>query len=104
MRHPSCCQPMPFTSYGRPGRATMDFVHVSELADYRVANVEDAVKVGDEITVKVVDIDNLGRVNLSRRAVLNPEHQPAKREARPPSRDSRPPRNDSRSNPPRRDD
>ena len=45
-------------------------VHISELADYRVAKVEDVVKEGDEITVKVTDIDNLGRINLSRRAVF----------------------------------
>ncbi|MFC2014675.1 polyribonucleotide nucleotidyltransferase [Chloroflexota bacterium] len=50
-------------------------VHISELADYRVASVEDVVKVGDEITVKVIEIDNLGRVNLSRRAVLDPDSQ-----------------------------
>ncbi|MAE10575.1 MAG: polyribonucleotide nucleotidyltransferase [Dehalococcoidales bacterium] len=52
-------------------------VHISELADYRVGNVEDVVKVGDEVTVKVIDIDNLGRVNLSRRAVLDHDYQPA---------------------------
>lgn len=51
-----------------PGKEGL--VHISELADYRVANVEDIVKVGDEITVKVIDIDNMGRVNLSRRAVF----------------------------------
>ncbi len=51
-----------------PGKEGL--VHVSELEDYRVANVEDVVKVGDEITVKVIEIDNLGRINLSRRAVL----------------------------------
>jgi polyribonucleotide nucleotidyltransferase len=45
-------------------------VHISELADYRVAKVEDVVKVGDEITVKVIGIDELGRINLSRRAVF----------------------------------
>ncbi len=50
-----------------PGKEGL--VHISELADYRVANVEDIVKVGDEITVKVIEIDNMGRVNLSRRAV-----------------------------------
>ncbi len=52
-----------------PGKEGL--VHISELADYRVANVEDIVKVGDEITVKVIEIDNMGRVNLSRRAVLD---------------------------------
>ena len=40
-------------------------LHISELADYRVARVEDEVKIGDEITVKVINIDNMGRVNLS---------------------------------------
>ncbi len=44
-------------------------VHISELADHRVERVEDEVQVGDEITVMVVEIDRLGRVNLSRRAV-----------------------------------
>ncbi|MFC1936949.1 polyribonucleotide nucleotidyltransferase [Chloroflexota bacterium] len=51
-----------------PGKEGM--VHISELADYRVASVEDIVKVGDEVTVKVIDIDNMGRVNLSRKAVF----------------------------------
>jgi len=50
-------------------------VHISELADYRVGSVEDVVTVGDEITVKVIEIDNLGRINLSRRAVLDPDSQ-----------------------------
>ncbi len=56
-----------------PGKEGL--VHVSELADYRVANVEDVVKVGDEVMVKVIDIDNLGRLNLSRRAVLDKSSQ-----------------------------
>jgi len=51
-----------------PGKEGL--VHISELADYRVPNVEDVVKTGDEITVKVIEIDNMGRINLSRRAVL----------------------------------
>ncbi len=51
-----------------PGREGM--VHISELADHRVPSVEDEVKVGDEIMVKVVEIDRMGRVNLSRRAVF----------------------------------
>ncbi len=51
-----------------PGKEGL--VHISELAEFRVPKVEDVVKVGDEITVKVISIDNLGRVNLSRRAVF----------------------------------
>ncbi len=52
-----------------PGKEGL--VHISELADYRVASVEDVVKAGDEITVKVTEIDRMGRINLSRRAVLD---------------------------------
>ena len=44
--------------------------HVSELADKFVKNVEDICKVGDELTVKVIDIDNQGRVKLSRKAAM----------------------------------
>jgi polyribonucleotide nucleotidyltransferase len=51
-----------------PGKEGL--VHISELADYRVASVEDAVKVGDEVMVKVIEIDRMGRINLSRRAVF----------------------------------
>ena len=45
-------------------------VHISELAEERVGKVEDVVKVGDQIMVKVKEIDRQGRVNLSRKAVL----------------------------------
>jgi polyribonucleotide nucleotidyltransferase len=45
-------------------------VHISELADHRLDRVEDEVKIGDELTVKVISIDDMGRVNLSRRALL----------------------------------
>jgi polyribonucleotide nucleotidyltransferase len=51
-----------------PGKEGL--VHISELSDHRVAKVEDVVKVGDVITVKVIEIDHLGRVNLSRKALL----------------------------------
>ncbi|UCE97701.1 MAG: polyribonucleotide nucleotidyltransferase [Dehalococcoidia bacterium] len=51
-----------------PGKEGL--VHISELADYRVDRVEDVVKVGDEITVKVTEIDGQGRINLSRQAVF----------------------------------
>jgi len=56
-----------------PGKEGL--VHISELADYRVGKVEDEVKIGDEVTVKVINIDNLGRVNLSRRALFEKESQ-----------------------------
>jgi polyribonucleotide nucleotidyltransferase len=48
-------------------------VHISELAEERVGKVEDILKLGDEILVKVMEIDNQGRVNLSRKVVLKEE-------------------------------
>ena len=51
-----------------PGKEGL--VHISQLAPQRVEKVEDVVKVGDQIMVKVVEIDSQGRVNLSRKAVL----------------------------------
>jgi polyribonucleotide nucleotidyltransferase len=45
-------------------------VHISELAEEHIGSVEDVVEIGQEITVVVTDIDSMGRVNLSRRALL----------------------------------
>jgi polyribonucleotide nucleotidyltransferase len=45
-------------------------VHISELAEERIGKVEDVVSLGDEILVKVMEIDKQGRINLSRKAVL----------------------------------
>ncbi|WP_062050818.1 polyribonucleotide nucleotidyltransferase [Bacillus sp. JCM 19034] len=50
-------------------------VHISQLAEERVNKVEDVVKIGDEILVKVTEIDNQGRVNLSRKAILKEQKQ-----------------------------
>lgn len=52
-------------------------VHISQLSTERVAKVEDVIAIGDTITVKVTEIDQQGRVNLSRKAVLTAE-APAK--------------------------
>ena len=40
-------------------------VHISKLSDKRVAKVEDVVNIGDEVTVKVIEVDKMGRINLS---------------------------------------
>jgi polyribonucleotide nucleotidyltransferase len=46
-------------------------VHISELETYRIARVDDVVSVGEEITVKVIDVDESGdRIKLSRKALL----------------------------------
>ncbi|MBU1125306.1 MAG: polyribonucleotide nucleotidyltransferase [Candidatus Omnitrophica bacterium] len=48
-----------------PGKEGL--VHVSELAQHFVKNVEEAVKLGDEFNVKVIGVDELGRINLSKK-------------------------------------
>ena len=40
-------------------------VHISKLSDKRVGKVEDVVNIGDEVTVKVIEVDKMGRINLS---------------------------------------
>lgn len=61
-----------------PGKEGM--VHISQLADYRVGKVEDEVAVGDEVIVKVREIDGKGRINLTRLGI-HPEQATAAREA-----------------------
>ncbi len=58
---------------------TDGLIHISELAPYRVRETSDVVKEGDEVQVKVVDIDDTGRVRLSRKAVIMeaPDYDPA---------------------------
>jgi polyribonucleotide nucleotidyltransferase len=65
---------MPFGAFVEilPGKEGM--VHISELADYRVASVEDEVKLGDEITVKVIRNED-GKIALSRKAVFEKQSQ-----------------------------
>ncbi|EKN63930.1 polyribonucleotide nucleotidyltransferase [Schinkia azotoformans] len=50
-------------------------VHISELAEERVGKVEDVVSIGDELLVKVTEIDKQGRINLSRKAVLKEQKE-----------------------------
>jgi polyribonucleotide nucleotidyltransferase len=50
-------------------------IHISELAPFRVEKVSDIVKVGDMVPVKVISIDELGRINLSRKALLPEERR-----------------------------
>jgi polyribonucleotide nucleotidyltransferase len=61
-----------------PGKEGM--VHISQLADYRVGKVEDEVAVGDEVIIKVREIDQKGRINLTRLGI-HPDQATAAREA-----------------------
>ena len=55
-------------------------VHISQLARERVAKVTDVVKVGDEIQVKVLEIDGSGKIRLSRKVLLGGEEGPPRGE------------------------
>jgi len=58
-----------------PGKEGL--VHISQLAADRVEKVEDVVKIGDQIMVKVMEVDSQGRINLSRKALLAPSENGA---------------------------
>ncbi|MDO4517611.1 MAG: S1 RNA-binding domain-containing protein, partial [Bacillota bacterium] len=51
-----------------PGKEGL--VHISKIAKERIDKVEDVLNVGDEVTVKVIEIDSQGRINLSRKDLL----------------------------------
>ncbi|MGG4496716.1 polyribonucleotide nucleotidyltransferase [Brevibacillus reuszeri] len=57
--------------------------HISQLAEERVAKTEDVVAVGDKVEVKVTEIDDQGRINLSRKAVLKEQAAAAQADAEP---------------------
>lgn len=61
-----------------PGKEGM--IHISQLADYRVGKVEDEVAVGDEVIIKIREIDNRGRVNLTRLGIHPDEAAAARSE------------------------
>lgn len=59
-----------------PGKEGM--IHISQLADYRVGKVEDEVGVGDEVVVKIREIDSKGRINLTRLGIHPDEAEKAR--------------------------
>ena len=58
---------MPFGAFCEIAPGKEGLIHVSELADHFVKDVESVVKVGDEVKVKVVGIDEMNRINLSKK-------------------------------------
>lgn len=61
-----------------PGKEGM--VHISQIADHRVAKVEDELTIGDEVIVKIREVDNKGRINLTRLGI-HPDEAAAARAA-----------------------
>lgn len=98
----------PFGAFVDIGVGRDGLVHISELSNARVAQVEDAVKVGDKVQVRVIDVDSQSkRISLSLRLEDTPREPPPPREERPrmegrPPRE-RGPREDRPSRPPRAD-
>jgi predicted RNA-binding protein with RPS1 domain len=85
----------PFGAFVDIGVGRDGLVHISEISDQRVAKVEDAVKVGDPVQVRVLEIDSGSkRISLSMRLEDRPREAPAPGEAREerPRRDDRGPR------------
>ena len=56
-----------------PGKEGL--LHISQIALERIEKVEDALSIGDEILVKVVEIDRQGRINLSRKEILKEQQK-----------------------------
>jgi len=55
-------------------------LHISEIQEERTKQVEDVLKLGDQLLVKVIEIDKQGRVNLSRKVVLQEEKERAEQQ------------------------
>ncbi|MDD5382444.1 MAG: polyribonucleotide nucleotidyltransferase, partial [Candidatus Margulisbacteria bacterium] len=60
---------MPFGAFCSLPGGKDGLVHISQIADRRIAKVEDVLKIGDDVVVKVVEIDEMGRINLTRKGV-----------------------------------
>lgn len=61
---------MKFGAFVEFGNNKEGMVHISQIAKERVEKIEDVLNIGDEITVKVIEIDDKGRINLSRKVLL----------------------------------
>ena len=69
---------MPFGAFVNIGGGNEGLLHISKISSKRVEKVEDVLSVGDEVTVKVSEIDNQGRINLNMKdleASNNEEHE-----------------------------
>jgi polyribonucleotide nucleotidyltransferase len=56
---------MNFGAFVDLGSGKEGLLHISKISSKRVEKVEDVLSIGDEVTVKVTEIDNQGRINLS---------------------------------------
>ena len=66
---------LPFGAFIDLGNGRDGMIHISKLDHKRVEKVEDVVNIGDEVTAKIIEIDDKGRINLSRKACLPKEEK-----------------------------
>lgn len=71
---------VPFGAFVEILNGKEGLVHISNIAHERIKKVEDVLAVNDEVLVKVIDIDNQGRINLSRKAALPKEDKEQRNE------------------------
>ena len=55
-------------------------LHISKISDKRIKNIEDVIHIGDKVTVKVTDIDDQGRINLSMKDLIDKNNEDVKEE------------------------
>ena len=68
---------MPFGAFIDLGGGKEGLLHISKISSKRVEKVEDVLSIGDEVTVKVYEIDNQGRINLTMKDLEANQTQPA---------------------------
>jgi polyribonucleotide nucleotidyltransferase len=66
---------LPFGAFVEIAPGKEGLVHISEVAPRRIARVEDELSIGDEVVIKVIEIDDMGRYNFSRKAVTPQEKE-----------------------------
>lgn len=72
----------PFGAFVEIFPGTDGLVHISEMADFRINNIEDICKVGDRMWVKCIGVDERGRIKLSRREALRDRARQAEEAAK----------------------
>lgn len=69
----------PFGAFVELFNGKEGLLHISNISHERIEKVEDVLSIGDEVLVKVIDVDIHGRINLSRKAVLPKETKPVRK-------------------------
>lgn len=74
---------MPFGAFVDIGSGESGLVHISELSENYVSDINSFVKKGDRVKVKVIKIDDKGKISLSMKQAVKPGEKPAEKKRRP---------------------